>query len=109
MMSNFYTIVTTHVIFAGKIFRAKIFPIEDEFLNIRAGFRDAPPSPPSLSRQLETANKHAPVSGCQQLRDFIIASILSLKNIYFLLYVIVSGRLNSSDVILAMHVHMPYS
>lgn len=60
-------------------------------LNFHAGFRDAPPSPPSLSRQLETANKHAPVSGCRQLSDFIVTSILSLRNIYFLLYVIVSG------------------
>ena len=76
--------------------------VEDGSSEFHAGFRDAPPTPPSLSRQLETANKHVPVSGCQQLIDFIVASVLSLKNIYFLLYVIVSGMLNSSDVILVL-------
>ena len=59
------------------------------------GFRDSPPTPPSLSRQLESTKyqEHAS-SGCQQVVEFFSNSLKVLKNFYFLLYLIVAGGLS---------------
>ena len=72
----------------------------------RVGFRDSPPTPPSLSRQLESTKYHEHASsGCQQVVHFFSNSLKVLKNFYFLLYLIVAGGMlifytHSNDIVI---------
>lgn len=55
-------------------------------------FPNAPPTPPSLSRELESKSEHVHThSVWQHIQEFFQASIKSFKNIHFVLFLIVSG------------------
>ena len=59
-----------------------------------AAFPEAPPTPPSLSRLLENDTRAAEKSLLQQLRQFFISLLTSLRNLPFLLFLISAGIYN---------------
>ena len=59
------------------------------YLLTHTAFPNAPPSPPSISRQLESGKDH---SGWKQLKKSL-KSLMSLNGVFFLLFLISSGEL----------------
>ena len=54
-------------------------------------FLEAPPTPPSLSRLLESRSR-ASQPFCQQLKDFIASFLEFMRNGYFVLFLIAAGK-----------------
>ena len=64
---------------------------------MHAGLRDAPPTPPSVSRKLESDHKQS--TGCQQFKEFLLTTLKAFKNIYFLMYMTVAGKLPCKGIL----------
>ncbi|XP_064393751.1 heme transporter FLVCR1-like [Halichondria panicea] len=64
------------------------------FIFTLIAFHNAPPTPPSISRKLESEHKQS--TGFQQFKEFLITTLGAFKNVHFVLYMIVAS------IILAM-------
>lgn len=58
---------------------------------MHAAFRDGPPTPPSVSRQLESSEHVVNVSFGRRLLVFVGSVLSAFKNGYFILFMITSG------------------